>query len=230
MKIAIIADIHSNFEAFREVLTHLKLQRVSKIFCAGDVVGYNANPNECCELVSKEKIVCVKGNHDAVSLDLKSLDWFNSYAQAALKWTNKILSKESKGFLEKLPEVYEETIERRKVFMVHGSPHDHLFEYVYPNSSDSLLNSIIGEAKADILIVGHTHVPMIRKLGGKLFINPGSVGQPRDNNPYASYCILDTDGFNVQLYRIPYNINSAAMKIVNSSLPRYLADRLFSGR
>lgn len=230
MKIAIIADVHSNLEAFKEVLAHIKLQRVSKILCAGDIVGYNADCNECCELVKKHDIISILGNHDAVSLDLKNLDWFNPYAQAALKWTNKKLSDEGKDFLSKLPETYEESIDRRKIFMVHGSPNGHLFDYVYPHSTDSFLNSLFEKADADVLIVGHTHVPMIKKLGPKIVINPGAVGQPRDNNPDASYCILDTNGFNINLYRVKYDINAAASKVINNNLPRYLADRLFQGR
>lgn len=230
MRIAIISDIHSNLEALQAVLNHIKLQRIKTILVAGDLVGYCANPNEVIQLLQKEKAVMIAGDHDAHVLTLKDLSWFNEFAQQALIYTNRVLTKENKAFLKTLKETYETTVDGRKIFMVHGSPDDHLKEYVYAKTPDPTLLAMLNKAKADILILGHTHQPFVRRISGRLVVNVGSVGQPRDYSPDSEYCILDPKYMQATIQRVKYDINTASKKIVSAGLPRYLADRLFEGR
>ena len=122
------------------------------------------------------------------------------------------------------------TIDDRKIFMVHGSPNDHLKEYVYAKTPDPTLLSMLNKAKADILILGHTHQPFVRRISGRLVVNVGSVGQPRDFSSDSEYCILDPQYMQATIQRVNYDINSASKKIISAGLPRYLADRLFEGR
>lgn len=230
MKIAIISDIHSNLEALQGVLKDIERWKVDKTLCCGDIIGYGANPNEVVEIVKEKHIPCVLGNHDFSAVRLESLEKFNPYAQKALRWTHDHTKDENLGFLSQLPRMYKDKFDNAKVVLIHGSPIDELFDYVYPITSDEVLKSFLQKAKADILILGHTHIPFIRRIGVDLVINPGSVGQPRDGVLTASYTLIDTEVRSAGIYRVNYDIDSAARKIVEAGLPRYLADRLFQGR
>jgi len=230
MKVAIIADIHSNLEALEAVLKHIKLQRIKTILVAGDIVGYGANPNEVLQRLREEKAVMIAGDHDKYVLTLEDLRWFNEFAQQALIYTNRVLTKENKTFLKSLKETYEVTIDGRKIFMVHGSPNDHLKEYVYARTPDTNLMAMLNKVKADILIMGHTHQPFVRRITGRLVVNPGSVGQPRDFSSDSEYCILDPQYMQATIQRVKYDIDTASKKIISAGLPRYLAERLFEGR
>lgn len=230
MKIAIISDIHSNLEALDSVLKDIKRKKIKKIFCAGDIVGYASSQNECIELIKENNIPSVMGNHDLCSVNFANIDWFNNIAQKAIRWTNKELTRKNKKFLLSLPKVIEED----NFYIVHGSPRDELYEYIFPNTNElffknffKLLNSKNSKGlensknfqndnkKIKILIIGHTHIPFIKKFYknkkiSKLTINPGSVGQPRDGNNKASYCILDINNLNAKIIRINYKIKKTA--------------------
>ncbi len=230
MRIAVLSDIHSNLEALAVVITHIRLQRIKTIWVAGDIIGYCANPNEVLQLLRKENAVMIAGDHDRQALTLDELKWFNEYAQKALIYTNKVLTDENKAFLKTLKETHEETIDDRRVFMVHGSPNSPLKEYVYSTTPDVNLLAMLNKAKADVLILGHTHQPFVRRVRGSLVINPGSVGQPRDNSPTSEYCILDPMYMQAVIHRVKYDVSTASKKIISAGLPRYLAERLFQGR
>ncbi len=225
-KIAIIADIHSNLEALKTVLKEIKKLDIKKIYCCGDIVGYGAEPNECVELISENKIISVKGNHDIGAVNLHDIELFNQWGRAAIKWSNKELSEENKRFLFKLPEFLQE----EGVYFVHGSPRNSLWEYVYPDYSVWDFREFFKKAGKDILVMGHTHIPFVRDFKGKLAVNPGSVGQPRDGNSKASFCILDTAKKKAEIKRVEYNIKKTADKIKKAGLPVFLAERLFKGR
>jgi len=230
VRIAVLSDVHSNLEALEAVLNHIRLQRIKTIWVAGDIIGYCANPNEVLQLLRKEKSVMIAGDHDRQVLTLNELKWFNEYAQKALIYTNKVLTGENKAFLKTLKETHEEVIDSRRIFMVHGSPNGPLKDYVYATVPDADLLALLNKSKADILIMGHTHQPFVRRVRGNLVVNPGSVGQPRDNSPTSEYCILDPMYMQATIQRVKYDISSAAKKIISAGLPRYLAERLFQGR
>lgn len=230
MRIAVLSDIHSNLEALAAIMAHVRLQKIKTVWVAGDIIGYCANPNEVLQFLRKENAVMIAGDHDKEVLTLGDLKFFNEYAQQALIYTNKVLTEENKAFLSTLKETYEETIDTRRIFMAHGSPDNPLKEYVYSTVPDANLLAMLVKTKADILIIGHTHQPFVRRIGGKLVINPGSVGQPRDSTPTSEYCILDPMYMQATIQRVKYDVNTAAKKIISARLPRYLADRLFQGR
>lgn len=230
MKIAIIADVHSNLEALEGVLKDISNKDVDDIICLGDIVGYGANPNEVIELIKKKNIKCLKGNHDLNAVTLEKLDWFNDFAKEALKWTNKVLTEENKQFLKELPETLE-LKDKNKLLAFHGSHEDHLYGYIYPTNDEDQIKDMIEENKVDIIASGHTHLPDLKKFELKIFLNPGSVGQPRNNNPKAQYAILDLNNLNfVSFEQVEYDIDTASKKIIQVGLPRFLAERLYLGR
>ncbi len=226
MKLALISDIHSNLEALKAILKDIKKRKIKNIYCAGDIVGYGASPNECIKLVKENNVLSVMGNHDLCCANLKRIEWFNRYGQKAALYQNKILTLKNKQFLLKLPKI----IRKDSFFIVHGSPKDALYEYVFPEISSWDFKEFFNLIKKQILIMGHTHIPFIKKFKNKLIINPGSVGQPRDANPKASYSILDNKNLKAEIIRIPYNIKIAANKIIKNNLPDFLAERLFLGQ
>ena len=231
MRIALISDVHSNLEAFEAVWDEIKDADV--ILCMGDLVGYGASPNEVVEFVREEmrrkRFLCVQGNHDnAVAF---GTDWrFNPYARRTIRWHERVLSVENVEFLRRLP--FKETFTDdtgRTYMMVHGSPRAPIDEYVFPWLPDTEFGTLLTYVKQDDLLLGHTHVPMLKELEGGRIINPGSVGQPRDGDWRASYTIIDTRENRVELHRVEYDVYKAAEKIVKAGLPRMLAERLFEG-
>ncbi|MBN2111908.1 metallophosphoesterase family protein [Candidatus Woesearchaeota archaeon] len=226
-KIAVIADIHSNLEAFKAVLDSIKKRGIKEIYCTGDIIGYGASPNECINLARKMKIKCVAGNHDFYVIAADDISWFTPAGQDALRWTHKKLTKANMNFLKKLPATRIE----KGIYFVHGSPRDPLHEYIFPESDDWELKKFFGMAKKSrMLALGHSHIPFEKKVNGYLVFNPGSVGQPRDCDPRASYCILDTQTKKIEFCRVAYDISKAAEKIIKAKLPKSLAERLYLGR
>ncbi len=220
--IGLISDVHSNIEALNAVLEELDKRNVDKVFFAGDAVGYGPNPNECCELL--KEFPGVKGNHDHYCSSGADLVRFSANARKALQWTRERLSDENREYLENLP--LENELLGGRIKLVHGSPDHPLWEYVYPDEKKSRLKKFVSDH--EVLVLGHTHVPFAIKLdeGPSLIVNPGSVGQPRDNNPLASYALLDLDEMNVRLKRTDYDKKLTAKKIRDSELPSELAGRL----
>jgi len=234
MIIALISDIHSNLEALRAVWNEVK--HADAIFCMGDLVGYGANPNEVVEFIKeqmeKRTFLCVRGNHDnAIAF---GADWgFNPYAREAVRWHQRVISTENLEFLRRLPVRQLFTDDTgRSYLVIHGSPRAPLDEYLFPWLPDSEFKTVLNYVRQDDLLVGHTHVPMLRILDGRRIINPGGVGQPRDGDWRAAYALIDTEKEplnNVEFHRVEYAVEEAAKKIIEAGLPRFLAERLFEG-
>lgn len=229
MKLALISDIHANLEAFQAVLEDISKRKLKNILCAGDIVGYCANPNECCSLIREKKIVTVKGNTDYDAATLNNLKSYDESTIKSLQWTNKQLSDENKDFLNRLPNMNSIDIKDLKILLVHASVTNPFYGKITQKSSDNELAEQLKRSKSNILVVGHTHIPMVKRFDNSMIINPGSVGQPRDNRALASYAIFDTEVRSVDIVRVKYDIDKAAKKIIIAKLPRYLADRLFAG-
>lgn len=243
MRYGIISDIHSNYEALSVAIEELKKEKVDKIICCGDLVGYGPNPNECIELVNTHNILSIKGNHDAAVLGEANLDWFNDDAKSAVVITKQMLNKENLLFLTTLKEFYTEN----NILFVHGSPRDFLYEYLITISS---LRANIHYMKQQIAFCGHSHVPFIYFFDSvlnkdglipvstkiiqldktkKYIINVGSVGQPRDNNNRACFVIFDYDSFTIKFVRTEYNFTLTQQKMRNLNLPDFLITRLEFG-
>ncbi len=227
MKIGLVSDIHSNLTAFKAVLKDMP--KVDEIICVGDLVGYGAEPNEVVKLARSKGVKAVMGNHDYAAATGNASD-LNDRAAAAISWTSKKLTRDNKDYLASLPTHLEMDFGNENLYVVHGSPRDPLREYVFPDFSNRDLAGVVKGVEADILVVGHTHVPMERLILGKNVVNPGSVGQPRDRDKRASYAVM-TSGkeIAVSFWRVDYNVSAVAEKIKSAGLPEELATRLFFG-
>jgi predicted phosphodiesterase len=240
MKYAILGDIHSNLEALTAVLEDAESQKVTNYCCVGDVVGYNANPIECLEKIREIAPVTVRGNHDHYCSHDQDLDGFHPLAADVVAWTRKQLSEEQAAYLRNL-----RMVAPVETFTIVHSTLDtpEMWGYVF----DKL------EAEANfayqttaICFYGHTHVPLAFEkaegircglyskvkvtLGRKYFINVGSVGQPRDGDPRAAYCIYDMINNVIELRRVTYDYTVAQQKILDAGLPGRVAARLAVGR
>jgi predicted phosphodiesterase len=240
MRFAIFSDIHSNLEALKAVLVDARQRKCTYFVCLGDVVGYNANPSECMARVRELDCPIVKGNHDEqASISTASTD-FNEMAERAIKWTREQLTEKEKQWLRDLP--FQKQV--RDFTIVHAtldSPSQ--WGYVF-NNFDAAASFTYQHTT--LCFFGHTHVPMVfirddgvrRELidhvriepAKKYFINVGSVGQPRDGNWRAAYCVYDVENNLVQQLRVKYDLAAAQKKVIEAGLPRMLADRLAVGR
>jgi putative phosphoesterase len=224
--IAAIADVHSNLEALKKVFG--KIKNCEMILNAGDIVGYNANPNECVDVIRKSKIKSVLGNHDHACITGDTVG-MNPIAAEAVAWTRKRLGDDGMKCLRKLPEKLEIVYKGKRIVVLHGSPADPINDYVFPWTLERIFEKFLKDAKADILILGHTHVPFVKKLECGIVVNPGSVGQPRDHNRDASYALIDVIRMDAKIFRVDYDIPKVCDEILRAGLPDFLAERLFFG-
>ncbi len=241
VRYAIFGDIHANLEALNSVLDYAKKQGAEKFLCLGDIVGYGANPQECCDMVRTMKIPVVAGNHDWAVCGKLSIEFFNTYAKQAVYWTRDNLSEENMQFLKDLPLIQEVNEE---ITLVHGSLNfPDLFDYIQ-TSQDARLS--LEKLHTRVCFLGHSHVPVTFFSGPmvsysmsyeinlkgfeKALVNVGSVGQPRDENPKSSFAIYDSEKEQVKIHRVEYDIETTARKILDAGLPEILAERLKYGR
>jgi len=244
MRIAVISDVHANLAALQAVLD--EIGDIDETWCLGDLVGYGPQPNECISLLRQREphLRCVAGNHDRAALgDLAILE-FNPDAGSATLWTRDSLTPVSRAYLATLPE----RIVADGFTLVHGSPRNPIWEYmVSTHTARDNFPCFDGQ----ICLMGHSHIPLMfteaaqarhmpsaRKLSNgaatelgsrRLFINPGSVGQPRDGIPEASYIILDTETGRMQHRRVPYDIEETQQLMRRAGLPERLIARLSYG-
>jgi diadenosine tetraphosphatase ApaH/serine/threonine PP2A family protein phosphatase len=244
-KVAIIADIHSNLEALQVVLKEIERLNPDKVICLGDIIGYGANPNECCELVKKYCDVVLLGNHDAAVAGIIRDDYFVEHARVAVEWTKKILKDEYIEWIKSLPLTYE----LDGFFFSHGAPYSP-DSFIYLVSSDAVLWSLkfLSASGFKASFSGHAHITYsfgVKKgESGILYgefeeinfddfevvaINVGSVGQPRDRNPKSAFGLIE-EGKIYRVFRVEYDISKAAQKILDAGLPSILSSRLFLGR
>lgn len=225
MKVAVLADIHANLPSLKAVFSRMEALDFDKIILAGDLVGYGPHPNEVIGEVLARNIISIRGNHDDAALSGDS-SGMNPYASAAAQWTSFRMLESSKTFLEELPARRVLEIGGRKICLCHGSPEDPL-EYVFDRER---AKDLIAKSTYDVIVVGHTHVPMVEYMDDRLFLNPGAVGQPRDSDPKASFAELDLDTLRARVIRVEYDVKATQEKMVDLGLPTYLAKRLEFGR
>lgn len=228
MLVAAIADIHGNLEALEAVLEKIGRDGIKVVLCAGDIIGYGANPNECVQLVRERCDAVVMGNHDA-SADLHNIGYFDQAAADCLRWSHKALSNQNMRYLLGLKTSIVTEYSGRSIYMVHGRPMDNVYEYVYPDIGEREARELLRNCRSDVLVLGHTHMPFSRNAGSKLIVNPGSVGQPRDGNPNASYAIINTLSLKATICRVAYDVRKAGEKIREAGLPFSCAQRLEQG-
>ncbi|MDK2897583.1 MAG: hypothetical protein PWP04_1703 [Candidatus Atribacteria bacterium] len=239
--IAILSDIHANFPALRKVSEELEKEKVSSLVVLGDIVGYGAKPEDCVQWVVEHNGEAVMGNHEAACVGRLPLDWFNPLAKEAISWTKRHLSTFSLGFLSVLPD----KIDKHGFLWLHGSPSNPIEEYI---DNREVAQEIFYRFQFWVCFFGHTHVAeayLLREgkvervpllAGGEFEFNPhtrylvncGSVGQPRDGNPRASFGLLDPGQRKLIVNRISYPVEEAADEIITAGLPETLAYRLFA--
>jgi predicted phosphodiesterase len=240
MRYGIFSDVHSNLEALEAVLAYLNAQRVDRLICAGDVVGYGADPGRCLKRLRDNGVVCVAGNHDWAVAGRLDSGWFNPQARRAVEWTALQLDEDEKAFLTRLPLVWQEG----PVTVVHSSLYQpHTFPYILDLLSAQRSLSV---QETPWTFMGHTHLPgfflesegkvqflskttLRIQRGMKVLVNVGSVGQPRDGDPRSACCLLDTDTQVAEIHRVPYPIEPVQRKIRQAGLPEPLAERLAWG-
>lgn len=243
MRVAVVSDVHSNLVALDAVLG--AVGSIDAVWHLGDVVGYGPEPDAVVERLSAAGASGVRGNHDtAIAIDPGLLDWFNAEARAAAEWTTATATEATRAWLAALPDRHL----AHGVGLVHGSPRDPLWEYItsLPVARENL--AALAAMGATVGLHGHTHVPVAMRADGDrvevirpddgdelalderpTLVNPGSVGQPRDGDPRASWLVFDTERRTCTWHRVAYDIPAvqAAMHAVH--LPARLAARLSHG-
>lgn len=237
MRLAIISDIHANWQAFEAVLEHAA--DVDAGICLGDVVGYGADPVRCVDEARARGWLTLVGNHDRACTDPQILNWFNDDAAAVIRWTQQQLGDDRLAWLRELPEAQQQ----HDVVLVHASPRDPIFEYILDGPT-AFANLNLLDQRA--CLHGHTHLPGRFSfsgedieheyrlgeisLAGPALINPGSVGQPRDGIPDASYGVWDVEAGTFEWRRVAYDREGAKQAIRSAGLPERFAGRLDLGR
>jgi predicted phosphodiesterase len=241
-KVLVISDVHANLTALEAVL--LDAGKVDEVWCLGDVVGYGPDPNECIDrLHGLKKLTCMMGNHDFASTSDMSLDTFNTDAKSALLWQRKALSESSKEFLKTLST---EVVVRGETTLVHGSPRDPIWEYI--------MNTLVARINLSFFdtqwcMMGHSHFQAVFQnhaqlddmsievprpaeryvLKERAFLNPGSVGQPRDRDPRSAYALFYPEKKTWEPRRVEYDIKAVQKRILDAGLPPRHAERLAGG-
>lgn len=247
MLYAIISDIHGNLEALQTVLDDIRSFKADRVINLGDIVGYGANPNECLDLMRWLDIISVAGNHDQVVAYKQTADGFNYIAQMAIGWCMRQVTMEHKIYLHELPLALPFG---GNAMAFHGSPRDVNAYLLGPQRIKGAFDFIGRKFNhINLAFYGHTHQRGLWALDqegtlqrpepqeGKNFlyrewrylINPGSVGQPRDGHPQASYVLFDSRGRYLVFRQVSYNVAAAQEKILAAGLPAYLAERLAEG-
>lgn len=246
MKYLILSDIHANTPALDAVLAFVRRKRWDRTVVLGDVVGYGAEPNQAIETVrSQKRLAVVRGNHDKVCSGIESGDMFNRTALAAAQWTRRKLTATNLRWLRELP-TGPLAVDGRFT-ICHGAPID---EDAYIFGEIDALN-VFRQTTSEVCFFGHSHFPVVfglspdaitttlthgrasrhvMKPGVRYLINPGSVGQPRDGNPKASFAVFDSAKRIVTIYRVDYPVHKTRQRILAAGLPRALGDRLYLGR
>jgi putative phosphoesterase len=211
MKIALISDIHANHFFLKKVLKAINGHQVDKIFCLGDLVGYYDKPNQTIELIRENNISCLKGNHDKYLLGELTYNTEKEYLYR-IQNHKKELSQENLQFLSSLPNSIEFSVNNKKVFMTHSLPDN---SEKYFRKFDEIDRELL--SNFDYYFHGHTHMPIIYYAYGVCFVNPGSVGQPRDYTQKASFAVVDFSNELIQLIKVKINFDDYCNYLKNAN-------------
>lgn len=214
MKVLVISDIHSNIEALQIAMD----EKFDEVICIGDIVDYGPNPKECINLIrSSNPLIMIKGNHDhAAAFDVSCgcAPQYQEMSEQTRAYGRSLLNEEYFDFLGNHDLIKTIEIDGFKILTVHASPRsekEYMYKYFTPELSDNAFKKVIGDVNADILIVGHSHYPFVKKIDNLTVINPGSIGQPRIGGPKTSFAIIDNG--ETQLIRKEYDNYMTIRKI-----------------
>jgi predicted phosphodiesterase len=248
MRYLILSDIHSNLEALEASIHRAQQAGYDLVFCCGDIVGYGPNPVEAIDEIRRLNATTIRGNHDRVAAGLDEPTQFNPHARRAVYWTRSVLPDSYRTYLASLPIGPLAVTDEAQ--LVHGAL-THEDDYIF-TEADADENFLLAEKP--MTFFGHSHFPVVFSSGGigsslqatsyefdefiavrceansKLLVNPGSVGQPRDGDPRASFAIWDAARGRIEFYRVEYDIQLTQAKMRAADLPAYLIERLAHGR
>ena len=220
MRILILADIHGNWPALQALN-----EPCDVCLCLGDLVDYALEPAPCIDWVRRNAHHVVRGNHDhgaAQNVTIQGRNGFRYLTAVTRPLTRERLGEEDLRYLSRLPLTQMVTLDDTRFLLVHATPRDPMDEYAPPDVA--FWERRLQNVEADVICVGHTHQPYVLEVGDKLVINPGSVGQPRDGDPRASYAVIED--FKVELRRVEYSVEDAVRTIEDSDLPEHAKTRL----
>ena len=229
MRLLVLSDVHGNMDALEAIE-----EDHDTLFFLGDLVDYGPSPRECIDYVKRKATRVVRGNHDnavATGADCRCGQRYRHLSLATRQYMHRLLRREDVGYLGAMPLTLNFELDGIKICMAHASPRDPLYRYITPEITDRELEMELEGVETDLVLLGHSHLPMCRKIGGKTVVNPGSVGQPRDGIPMASYAVVEDGG--VELKRAEYDVGAAIERLFEtyeSSLAQELADILKRGR
>lgn len=237
-RITVFGDIHSNLPAFEAALSDMDRREAENRYCLGDLVGYGTYPNEIIEMIREHNILTIMGNYDR-GVGNSSNDCGCAYrtdrerqmGKRSIAWTNEHTTRDNRTFLRGLVASIPLKLGDLRVLLVHGSPR-RINEYLYEDRPDRSLERLMDQARVDVLVCGHTHLPYWKILpSGRHVVNAGSIGKPKDGDPRAGYVILIAEGseLSVEFIRMAYDIERAARAIEASAMPDEFAEMLRSG-
>lgn len=241
-RLAVISDIHSNLQALTAVWERMHERGIDTIYCLGDVVGYGARPAECLAMIRENNVHTVQGNHDALIADGSLRLDFNIYSLAAVEHNRTLLSEDDLAWLGALPTTLRPD---KEALFVHGAHDDRDRYLIYLDDLQEASADILKTDGPGVCFFGHTHHPVVFDGQGfipirqkkvfleknlRMLVNPGSVGQPRDNDPRASFLWWDREEGSLNFERVEYDNLAARHDILEAGLPRILGDRLLEGR
>lgn len=233
-RLIIISDMHSNFEAFEAVWKDIQTKEYDAIICLGDLVGYYTQPNEVVNLTRDICTITMMGNHDFALIEPEKLLYttLQEGAQAALDHNKGVVTEDITDFIKTLPMKVELKTPYATLTLVHGDPLT-IFGYIYgvtPEIFEASIEHALKQIDTDYLLVGHTHLQgEFVSDSGKRYVNPGSVGQPRDKDHRAAYAIIDLETKKNELIRVDYDLTRVIEQVHACCLPDYLGSRLLVG-
>lgn len=213
MRILLVADLHSNWAAVQALNEPFDV-----CLCLGDLVDYALEPRPCIEWVRRNARYAVRGNHDhgvAQNIAVSGRNGFKYLTGVTRVLTRQRVTSEDVRFLASLPLTQYATLDDARFLMVHATPRDPMDEYAQPDVE--FWTRRLASVDADVICVGHTHQPYVLEINGKLVINPGSLGQPRDGDPRGAYAVIEDN--RVELKRVEYPVEQTIRVIQESSLP-----------
>jgi putative phosphoesterase len=222
MKIVIISDLHGNYEALRSIP-----ERFDELWVLGDLVNYGPDPGAVVDLARTTSAVVVRGNHDhsiGYDVDPRCTVRYQKMAEITRRYTNSVLNKKQKEYLRQLPLKLELRRQETRFYLCHAKPSDPLYGYCPEQSEDWIYE--LDHIEGDVLLVGHTHTPFIRRIGNRIVVNPGSLGQPKTGNPYACYAVWEDGAF--QLKSFPYAVAETAAKLKALAFPQEVEEDLIT--
>lgn len=216
MRIAIISDVHANLAALESIQEPCDL-----LFCLGDLVDYGPQPREAIHWVRERALRVIRGNHDhalGYNVDCRCAPVMREASVTTRQWHSYLLSQDEKEYLQGLPITERLELAGATFHLAHASPTGDLYDYhIIPDAPDEALTEAIEGIEADFILLGHTHLPMLRTIGTTTIVNPGSIGQPRHGNPRASYAIWD-DG-EIEFHHGFYDVSQTIALLKQSPLP-----------